>query len=689
MLKEAFALHSQGKFAEAERAYAELLRRQPGNFQVLHLYGVLALQRGQTERGIELLRQALALEPRQPLAHRDLGNALQQLRRFDEALVSYDKALALKSDLADAHNNRGVALASLRRLDEALVSYGHAIALKPDYAQAYNNRGTILSDQKRAAEALADFTKAVALDPGYAKAFDNRAGVLAELGRYDEALQDHDRAIASHPESADSHDKRGGVLISLGRAREALESYDRALAHNPDLSSAHDGRGTALALLGRPQDALESHDRALALDPDFAIAHNNRGAALASLHRPAEALAAHDRALALDPNSATAHNNRGSALAMLGRLEEGLESLERAIALKPDLIQAHTNRGNFLTDLKRYDEALAGFDRALAIHPQSAEAHFGRSLVLLVRGQFEDAWPSYEWRKRRVAEEAFHAAGRPAWTGAENIAGKTLFIEAEQGLGDTIQFCRYAPMAADLGARVILVAQASLVRLLGSLDPRIEILAVPALPDAFDYHIALLSLPLAFATGLETIPAAIPYLRAEPERVAQMRARIGGDGFKIGVCWQGSYIAGVRSFPLHCLEGIARLPGVRLISLQKGGGLGQLDELPDGMTVETLGGNFPEDFVDTAAAMEAMDLVITCDTSVAHLGGALGRPTWVALRHAPDWRWLLDRGDSPWYPSLHLFRQPAPGDWTGLFAEIQARLAEMLPAEKLIDLGFP
>jgi tetratricopeptide (TPR) repeat protein len=681
MLEEAFALHTQGKFAEAERAYAELLRRQPGNFQALHLYGVLALQRGQTERAIELLRQALKLEPRQPLAHRDLGNALQQLRRFEEALASYDKALALKRDLADAHSNRGIALASLQRLDEALSSYGRAIALKPDYAQAYNNRGTVLSDLQRPAEALADFTKAIALDPLYAKAFNNRAGVLAELGRHEEALQDHERAIACHPEIADSHAKRGGLLIVLARARDALESYDRAIALDPNLSGAHDGRGTALAMLGRPQDALESHDRALALDPASAVAHNNRGAALAALRRPAEALEAHDRALALDPSSATAHNNRGSALALLDRREEGLKSLERAIALKPDLIQAHTNRGTFLADLKRYDEALAAFDRAIAVHPQSAEAHFGKSLVLLVRGQFEEAWPHYEWRKRRVTEAAFHASGRPTWTGKENIAGKILFIEAEQGLGDTIQFCRYASMAADLGARVILVAQASLVRLLESFDPRIEILAVPALPDTFDYHIALLSLPRAFRTNLQTIPAAIPYLRAEPERTVRMRTRIGGDGFKIGVCWQGSYIAGVRSFPLRGLEGVARLPGVRLISLQKGDGVEQLGELPDGMTVETLGGNFPEDFVDTAAAMDAMDLVISCDTSVAHLAGALGRPAWVALRHAPDWRWLLNREDSPWYPSLRLFRQPAPGDWNGLFADIEAQLAAMLPPE--------
>ena len=678
MLKEAFALHSQGKFAEAERAYTELLARQPRNFQALHLLGVLALQRGQIERSIELLRQSLKLEPRQPLAHRDLGNALQQQGRYAEALASYDKALAQRPDLADAHNNRGAALAALRRPDDALASYDRAIALKTDNAQAYNNRGTVLSAQRRGAEALADFSKAIMLAPGYAKAFANRASVLTDLGRHEDALKDIDNAITLDPQSAQSHDQRGTMLTNLGRTQEALESFDRAIAIDPRLASAHDGRGTTLARLNRPQDALESHDRALALDPDFATAHNNRGSALATLGRLEDALKSNARALALDPNSAAAHSNRGATLALLDRLDEGIASLDHAITLKPDLVQAYTNRGNFLAELKRYDEALASHSQAAAIDPQSAEAHFGRSLILLTNGRFAEGWPPYEWRKRRVAEDAFHAQGRPAWTGKQDISGKRLFIEAEQGLGDTIQFCRYAPMAADLGARVILSAQDSLAPVLRTLDPRIDVVTAGDIPAQFDYHIALLSLPLAFQTGLTTIPANIPYLRAEPERAQRWRTRIGDAGFKIGICWQGSYIAGNRSFALRCLEGISRLPGVRLISLQKGGGLEQLDALPGGMSVQALGGDFPEDFADTAAAMQTMDLVITCDTSVAHLAGALGRPTWTALRYAPDWRWLLEREDSPWYPGMRLFRQAERGDWTGVFAKMEFALAEIL-----------
>lgn len=641
MLKDAFALHAQGKLAEAERAYGDVLRREPGNFQALHLLGVLALQRGQTAQAIDAIRRSLALEPRQALAHRDLGNGLQQAGRFEEALAAYDRALALKPDQADAHNNRGIALARLNRMEEALAAYERAIALKPDYAQAHNNRGTALAGLGRAREALADFDRALALDPRYAKAWDNR----------------------------------GGALVTLHCPEMALESFESAIALMPGLASAHDGRGTTLAMLQRPAEALESHDRAVALDPGSAAAHNNRGTALAALGRHAEALESHDRAIALDPGLALAHNNRGAALGHLGRIAEGLESLGRAIALKPDMIQASTNRGNFLNDLGRHEEALASFDQALARDPNFADAHFGKSQSLLALGRFAQAWPHYEWRKRRLAESAFHAKGRPQWSGHEDISGKTLFIEAEQGLGDTIQFCRYAPLAADRGARVVLTAQAVLADLLRSLDSRLEILAVPELPGGFEYHIPLLSLPGAFGTRLETIPAATPYLRACPERAAAMRTRTGGTGFKIGVCWQGSYIASTRSFPLDVLAGIARLPQVRLFSLQKGAGSEQLDALPQGMRVERLGADFPEDFADTAAAMDAMDLVISCDTSVAHLAGALGRPVWVALRHAAEWRWLTERSDSPWYPGMRLFRQSAPGDWPSVFRAMEMELA--------------
>lgn len=677
MLKDAFQLHSQGRFAEAERAYGELLKREPGNFQAIHLLGVLALQLSQFQRGETLLRASLALEPRQPLAQRDLGNALQQQNRLGEALRCYDATLALKPDQADVHNNRGITLAALGRQDEALEAYGRAIALKPDYAQAYNNRGTILSDRSRKTEAVADFSKAIALKPDYIKALNNRGSALADLGRLEEALKDHDRAIALAPGEADSHMKRASALIRLGRAQDALESYDRVIALNPGLAEAHDGRGTALNLLHRPEEALESADRALALNPRSANFQNNRGSALAVLDRPQEALESHERAFALDPQSATALSNRGAALAKLDRVEEALESVDRAIALQPGLAQAHINRGNFLADLNRHDEALDSFERAIALTPGSADAHFGKSTMLLITGRFEEGWPPYEWRKKRVGE-AFNAQGKPEWTGAEDIAGKTVFGEAEQGFGDTIQFCRYVPLVADRGAKVVLSARKDLARLLQGVNSRVTIVPATSPPREFDYHVALLSLPMVFGTRLATIPAKTPYLHAPPSAIEKWRARIGIEGFKIGVSWQGSAYSGGRSFPLACLAGIARVPGVRLFSLQKSVGNEQLDAPPSGMAVETLAPDYGKsDFAETAAVMEALDLIITCDTATAHLAGALARPAWVALRHAADWRWLHARDDSPWYPGMRLFRQKSRGDWESVFAAMEEKLHAM------------
>jgi tetratricopeptide (TPR) repeat protein len=571
-LKDAFALHQQGQFAQAERAYAAVLEREPRNFQALHLAGVLAAQTGQIAHGIALIQKSLALEPRQPLAQRDLGNALQQTGQFAEALVRYDRALALKPAQADVHNNRGGALAALGQLDESLKSYAQAIALKPGFAQAHNNRGAVLLRLARAEDALADFEAALALEPNYAK--------------------------------------------------------------------AHDGRGMALAVLERPAEALESFDRAIACEPDFAMAHVNRGAALMQLERP----------------------------------EGALESYDRALALTPGLVQGHINRGVCLASLKRYDEALASHDCALALDPGAADAQFGRATSLLIMGRFAEGWQAYEGRKRRVGANAFHPQGRPQWAG-EDISGKSLFIEAEQGLGDMIQFCRFAPLAADRGAQVILTARPAQMRLLRGLDARITILPDTAPPDDFDYYIPLMSLAAIFRES--GFAAKVPYLHAEADSCEFWRQRIGTEDFKIGVCWHGAAANPSRSFPLASLQDIARQPGVRLISLQKGAGTEQLATLPAGMTVETLGPDYdagPDAFVDAAAAMESMDLIISCDTAIAHLAGALARPVWLALKDAPDWRWLLERDNSPWYPTMRLFRQSKRGDWNGPFAAMGKEL---------------
>jgi len=412
--------------------------------------------------------------------------------------------------------------------------------------------------------------------------------------------------------------------------------------------------------------------RAIALDPESASTHYNLGVAQAQLGRHKEALASFDAAVALKPDYAEALNNRGNVLSDLTRPDDALASYDRALVSKPEYAEAHSNRGNLLASLGRIEEALAGFERAIALKPDYADAHWSLSLSLLQAGRWQRGWREYEWRKRKREPIAARDLPRPLWLGQDDLDGKRLFLYWEQGFGDTIQFCRYAKLAEAAGARVILSVQPPLRRLLAQLSPTIEFIRTDRIPDSFDYHAPLMSLQLAFATTAETIPAAIPYLAAEPERVEHWRRRLGEGGVRVGISWQGSTgkMDRGRSVRLSELYPLARIPGIRLISLQKNVGTEQLEDVPDGVSIETLGDEFdagPHGFLDTAAVMESLDLVITCDTAIAHLAGALGRPAWVALKKVPDWRWLLQGSDSPWYPTLRLFRQREPGEWKPVF----------------------
>ena len=368
-LNQGKALHRQGKLADAERCYGEVLQRQPDHFDALHLVGVIARQTRRTERGVELIKKAIGLNPNVAEAHYNLGNALRDLKRSEEALASYDKAIALKPDIVEAHINRGNALRELKRPAEALASYDKAIALKPDYAEAHINRGNALMDLKRPAEALASYDKTIALKPDYAEAHSNRGAALMDLKRPAEALASCDKAIALKPDYAEARCNRGAALMDLKHPEEGLASYDKAIALKPDYAEAYNNRGNALRDLKRSEEALASYDRAIALKPDDALAHHNRGNALRDLKRSEEALASYDRAIALKPDDALAHHNRGNALRDLKRSEEALASYDRAIALKPDDARTHHNRGNALKELKRLTEALVSYDRAIALKP--------------------------------------------------------------------------------------------------------------------------------------------------------------------------------------------------------------------------------------------------------------------------------------------------------------------------------
>jgi tetratricopeptide (TPR) repeat protein len=490
--------------------------------------------------------------------------------------------------------------------------------------------------------------------------------------------------LAARPRDFNALHLSGVLALQTGRAAMAEARIGAALSVDPTVAIAHGNLGNALRRLGRFDEALARYDAALALAPQDASIRVNRGAVLRDLGRLDEAVESYDAAIALNPNDAEAFSNRGVALRDLAKPEAALESFDRALALQPKFAEAWSNRGNALHDLARFSEAIADHERAIAIKPDYADAYWNRGQTLLLLGDFETGWMDYERRKLKDPPVANRIYPQPFWFGAQDYQGKTVLIHAEQGLGDTIQFCRYVLPLEAMGVKVLFAPQRPIRALMKSLSPTVEIVDADDAALRFDYHWPLMSLPLTFGTRLATIPASAPYLSAEPDRVARWRERIGADGFRIGVSWRGSSgrISLERAFPPSAFAAIAALPGVRLFSLQKGEGEADL-AAHSGLAIEQLVGldEGPDAFLDTAAVMQALDLVITCDTAIAHLAGALGRPTWVPLKHVPDWRWLLGRGDSPWYPTLRLFRQETRGDWAPVFAAMEAALRAHLASE--------
>jgi tetratricopeptide (TPR) repeat protein len=532
------------------------------------------------------------------------------------------------------------------------------------------------------------------------------AMALHQQGRLEAAEPIYRTLLRQDPNDAEVNYLLGIALLAQGQAKEAAEKLGRATRRNPGSAGAWCALGMALAAQGRTQDALDGLNKAIALDPGFVDAHYNRGLALQALGQPGEAIAAYSHALALRPADAdslsaraasfnalkqhaqgladaeaalalrprfpAALGNRGNALTGLKRSAEALAAFDEALAAQPDLPEALCNRGDALHELGRLEDALSSYGKALALRPDLAEAEYGRSLVLLTLGRYTEGLRGFEARHRRPTAPRPRFA-KPAWLGERPIAGKTLFIHPELYLGDMLHLCRYALLARDAGARVVLAAPAPLCRLLRSLGDGISVVPDTDPPPAFDEHCPLMSLPLAFGTTAEAIPAPVPYLHADPDRIASWRARVGEGGKRIGVCWQGSALSVEmdRAFPAELLLGLKR-PGVRLISLQIGPAAQDLAGRIEDVGVETPIG--PPSFEETAGLVMGLDLVITCDTAMAHLAGALGKPVWVLLRHIPDWRWGLTGDRTQWYPTVRLFRQTTPGDWTTVFAAVAKAL---------------
>lgn len=525
------------------------------------------------------------------------------------------------------------------RLNEAVDVYQQILQRYPENAEAWHMLGVAMSQIGRPAEGLQSIDRAIQLAPDVAQFQVNRAVVLAQLGRIDEATGSLRQAIARQGDVADTHYNLAHLLDRQGNLDESISEYRRALDLRSDYAQAWNGLGSALMKKGETEDAI----------------------------------AAFRQVTVLQPQSAEAQGVLGNSYHRAGRFDDAIDAFNAALRLKPGYPEVLYSIANVQRDQGKLDEAIATFDQALAARPIYPEAQWNRALTLLLKGDFENGWKAYESRWTDQAR----LLPKPLWDG-KGLEGKRILLRLEQGFGDIIQFIRYAPRVAERGGKVVVQCPQPLKRLLeGQCNVETVVSFEEQVPE-YDVHYPLLSLPALFGTTLETIPNDVPYLLADAALAQSWADRIRGEpaGIHVGIAWAGNpeYVHDrQRTIPPAALKPLASVPNVRFYSLQKGVTSAQLSTMPVSMVDWT---DELKGFADTAALITNLDVIIACDTAVAHLAGAMAREVWTLLPYAPDWRWMLGRRDSPWYPTMRLFRQPRAGDWSAVIEEVKAALTK-------------
>ncbi len=665
--------------AQVESVFRQVELAGPRTAEHCYLLGTLAYQLKHLSKAVEYLQRSVEQDNSQGPAFANLGTALQDLGRSDEALVCFQRSVELCPELSIAQNNLGIAFERVGRFSDALLCYKRACQLQPRDAATFNNVGNALKGLGQIAEATASYRESIRLQPNYVPAHNNLGSILKEQGSLAEAAACYRHTLKLAPDFAMARVNLANVLWMQHDVPGALNEVLAALRHKPDYASGHNTLGNIYQSQGRLDEAIVSFNTALQLDPDYAEALCNRGNLYWQNQRSAEAMVDLRRAMALKPNLAAVHNNLGNVLHAEGQMAESKASFHEAIRLNPNYADAYSNLGSVLEETGQTPEALVCFSRALAIDPENAEAHTNLGIALLAAGDWERGWQEYEWRWRRpnLPPRDFQ---QPLWDGSP-LLGRTILLHAEQGLGDCLQFIRYASLVKAKGATVVVECPVSLREFVSRCAGFDALFSKGEQLPPFDVHAPLLSLPRLLGVTLANLTTDAPYLFADPDRVHLWHQELASiSKLKVGIVWQGNRQNSRdqrRSIAIKPFVELAKVPGVQLISLQKNAGMEQLQNVAPELLRSDFSDRLDRDaaFVDTAAVMKSLDLVISVDTATAHMAGGLGVPVWVPLSYVCDWRWLKQREDTPWYPTMRLFRQTTNGNWAEVFERIARQLA--------------
>jgi tetratricopeptide (TPR) repeat protein len=667
----------------------------------------LALQHhqgGNLRQAEHLLRQILQVDPRHVGAWSGLGIVMGQQGNLAEAAVCFQQLVQLQPDDGSARVNLGLLESRQGRQDTAIGHFQSALRLQPQHVEAHFNLGNALRYQCKVNEAIASYRQVLDLQPDHVHAQNNLGALLLGQGHLEEAISCFQRALQLKPDLAETCNNLGNAYVRQDKVIEAIANYRRCLEIRPNFAEGWYNLGNALKGLGKLDEAVQCYRESLRLKPGYAEAYNNLGSALTLQEKLDEAIIAYQEALRIKPNYDAAYYNWANALARQDKLDEAIQHYHRALQLKPDNPAALTNLGNLHHQRGEFAEALTCFHSALKYDPGHAETHFNRALLLLLKGDWAQGWPEYEWRLQ-TPDFPPCPLRQPRWDGSP-LAGRTLLVLAEQGLGDTMLFVRFVLLLRQRGDHVVLQCQPPMLPFLSASMGAADLVPQGGLLPHFDVYSPLLSLPGVLGAIPTNIPADIPYLHANSGLVQRWRQEMSGVGrpasgvgktlfdtghqtqdtgraFKVGIAWQGTRTFRgdrQRSIPLKNFAALSQVDGVQLISLQKGSGVEHLGAWPGPNAPATLGNRFDEcgAFTDTAAVMRRLDLIVSSDTALPHLAGALGVPVWVALALVPDWRWQLQREDCQWYPTMRLFRQKEYGRWEEAFDRMAAELTKVV-----------
>ncbi len=655
-LKQAAKLCQTGQFVQAKSIYKKLLRSAPINTEILSNLGTIEIQLGSVDEGIQLLQRSLKINPKQPNALFNIGNEFYKLKRYEDALTNFNQAIAINPIFAEAHCNKGIVLREQGEFEKAIVCYDAAIACQPSYARAHYNRSVALLD----------------------------------ILQYEQALAGIDQAIALNPNASLSHFHKGLIVLALNRFDEALNSFRESLRLNPNQAEAFLKMGDCSLNLRDIDESIAYSKKALELNPNCVEAYLNLGSAYRLSQNFDEAINNYNKSIELKKNNAPSYFYLGLAFQDQYKFEEAIEHYDTSIKINPS-ISAYMNRGVAYEHLGDFNKALENYDSTITLNKDYAEAYLNKAFVKLLLGEYIEGWQLFEWRWKRAKQTDKRNFTEPTWLGDASISGKTVLIYTEQGFGDTLQFCRYVPMIESLGGHAIFEVPAPLLSVMESMKGNFTITERGKPLPSFDFQCSTMSLPLAFRSSAETIPAETPYFFADIEKVKRWQNKIGASSkLKIGLVWAG----GLRPNQPELFAVNSR----RNIQLEKLASLSAIDaefySLQKGEPAETELANIKlsnwagpdiidytaqiQDFSDTAALIQNLDLVISVDTSTAHLAAALGKPVWLLNRFDTCWRWMLHRNDTPWYPNMRLFRQTHMGNWDNVLIEVVDELKHMI-----------